>query len=104
MTEIDAYNYGKGLGYKSNCEDSYDANDTSSLSDNYKTTNMTRDNKSNLLNVINDSCSDMNDNSFESNSNDSSIATQKKLKKKPSANTMTKANKMSPRKEALENP
>ncbi|CAI8509692.1 unnamed protein product [Hanseniaspora opuntiae] len=89
MTEIDAYNYGKGLGYKSNCEDSYDANDTSSLSDNYKTTNMTRDNKSNLLNVINDSCSDMNENSFENDSYDSSTSTQKKLKKKPSNSSFT---------------
>lgn len=87
MTEIDAYNYGKGLGYKSNCEDSYDANDTSSLSDNYKTTNMTRDN--NLLNVINDSCSDMNENSFGNDSYDSSTSNQKKLKEKPSNSSFT---------------
>ncbi|CAI8509973.1 unnamed protein product [Hanseniaspora opuntiae] len=50
---------------------------------------MTRDNKSNLLNVINDSCSDMNENSFENDSYDSSTSTQKKLKKKPSNSSFT---------------
>lgn len=89
MTEIDAYIYGKGLGYKSNCEDSYDANDTSSLSDNYKTSNKICNGSSNVLNIINDSCSDMNENSFENDSYESSPTTQNKLKKKPSNSSFT---------------
>lgn len=86
MSDLDAYNYGKGLGYKSNCEDSYDANDTSSLSDNYKTTNIVRD-SNNLLNVINDSCSDINENFFENDSYESTTA--QKIKKKPSNSSFT---------------
>lgn len=55
MSDLYAYNYGKDLGYKDNCEDSYDGSDTSLISSNYKTTHIARSNRNTLFNVDNDS-------------------------------------------------